>query len=369
MNYIRYVGMGCMMALVCLWSQFNGATPARAPLPDQFRVLTYNVYTTLGAPGIVERLNLIAQSDLLLGYDVVILTELFHDETADQLLATMRTDYPYQTPVLGRGDRVDPDCSANHCWNSAEGQTGEGQPEDGGIAILSRWPILERHQYIYQSRCGIDALARKGFVYVTVDIEGTVIHVIGTHMQSDPTLANTTEAKVASLFSCLEPETVPESETCPTTWQLAEEAVRINQLAEMNTWIAQKGIPADHPIIIGGDFNVDKEGNPAEYEHMLCTLNVSVPIYGGDPALESPWYTYDGIQNKLLSSEFGQSYLDYILVRDEPTQMAQWQNVVLRPTAYPSNWDDGAERGYELSDHFPVVGFFADTNRANRPDH
>jgi endonuclease/exonuclease/phosphatase family metal-dependent hydrolase len=369
MNHIRFVGIICVLAITTVWTQFTSGVSSSAPPADHFSVLTYNVYTVLGAPGILDRLDLIAQTDVLVGHDVVILTELFHDEGSVQLLEAMSAEYPYQTPVLGRGNRVDPDCAENDCWNSSEGQISESQPEDGGVAILSRWPILERRQYVYGSRCGIDALSRKGFVYVDIDIDGAIVHIIGTHIQSDPTLDNAFGSQLERLFACPEPETVHESADCPAIWQSAQEAVRINQLAEIDAWIAQQAIPRDHTIIIGGDLNVDKEGSPAEYEHMLCMLKVSVPIYGGDPVLEPPWYTYDGMLNKLLSSDVGQFYLDYVFVRDGHAQSLQLQNVVLRPTAFPFNWDDGSTRGYELSDHFPVAGFFANSDSPGWGNH
>jgi endonuclease/exonuclease/phosphatase family metal-dependent hydrolase len=280
----------------------------------------------------------------------------------------LSADYPYQTPVLGRDNRVDPDCAANDCWNGSEGQPGKSQPEDGGVAILSRWPILERRQHVYGSRCGIDALSRKGFVYAQIDIEGAVVHIIGTHMQSDPTQGNARDGQIEGLFACPEPETVYAPEACTGTWESAQEAVRINQLGEIDAWITQQAIPRDHIILIGGDFNVDMMGSPVEYERMLCTLNASAPVYDGDPALEPPWYTYDGLFNKLLSPEAGRLYVDYILVREDHAQPSQWRNVVLRPTAFPSNWDDGSERGYELSDHFPVAGYFTDSAMLNSDD-
>ena len=58
--------------------------------------------------------------------------------------------------------------------------------EDGGTAIFSQWPIRERREIMFDTRCNMDGYANKGFVYVRLDVDGTPVHVIGTHMQADP---------------------------------------------------------------------------------------------------------------------------------------------------------------------------------------
>jgi endonuclease/exonuclease/phosphatase family metal-dependent hydrolase len=351
----RYVAL-CELIIFC-GVVLPVGTSSQAAAPDQLRILTYNVYTALGAPGAVERIEFMAQDDILRGYDVLILNELFRDDTADYLLDAFSEAYPYRTPVLGRDALVDSTCAANTCWNSAEGQTINTQVEDGGVAILSRWPIIDRRQVVYGARCGIDALSRKGFVYAVLDVDGTLVHVIGTHLQADPTATVGLDAAIEGLFACAEPEVVAAATRCSAAWSTPYTAVRVNQLAELDGWIMAQEIASDEMVVIGGDFNIDRMGATEEYTQMLCLLRVSAPLYGGDPALGSPWYTFDGVQNALLDSGAGQFYLDYVLVREDFAQPAQWHNYVQRFTASPDNWDGDAPRGYELSDHFAVSGF------------
>jgi sphingomyelin phosphodiesterase len=340
--------------------------PGRASAPERLTILTHNVYTVLGAPGIDERLALIAASDYLRGYDVVILTELFNDSASDRLLEALRADYPYQTPVVGRASSADPDCAANECWTSIDGAFREQRPEDGGVAILSKWPIVERRQLIFTASCGIDALTNKGFAYAQIDIHGTLVHIVGTHMQADPTGGSGVEAQLEKLFPCSVPAFDAEPSACPMEWASAFEAVRLAQLMEIDAWIERQGIPREQMVVIGGDLNVDKVGNPAEYDRMLCALHASAPLYGGDPVLPEPRYTWDGLLNALLNPEVGRLYLDYILLRDDHAQPAQWRNYVLRVTASPDNWSDGETRGYEFSDHFPVAGFVDEADSPRR---
>lgn len=357
MRVFRVLSVSCELLLLGMLVLAGGAT-SHKPAPDQLRILTYNVYTALGAPGAAERMALLAQSDALRGYDVLILNELFRDDTADYLLDALSDAYPYQTPVLGRDALVDALCAANTCWNNSEGRISVTQVEDGGVAILSRWPILARRQVVFDARCGIDALARKGFVYVALDIDGTVVHVIGTHLQANPSIAAGLNGAVEDLFVCVEPEIVSLSR-CSIIASSPYAAVRVNQLAELDAWIVAQGIAQDEMVVLGGDFNVDRVGAADEYQQMVCVLRVTAPLYDGDPALGPPWYTFDGLQNALLDAAVGRQYLDYLFVRQDFAQPAQWHNYVQRFTAFPDTWDSGSPRGYELSDHFAVSGFIA----------
>ncbi len=103
------------------------------------------------------------------------------------------------------------------------------------MAIVSRWPIVERIQYVYAQGCGADYLSNKGFVYVRLDRNGQPLHVIGTHAQAADT-------------------------GCPDG---KGTAVRASQFDEMRTFIEAKGIAPDQILFIGGDFNVIRDS--AEY--------------------------------------------------------------------------------------------------------
>jgi endonuclease/exonuclease/phosphatase family metal-dependent hydrolase len=327
--------------------------------PEQIRILTYNVYTILTAPGIDQRIDLLAASESIRGYDVLILNELFNDGASQRLLAALRPEYPYQTPVVGRGNIISrPDCADNDCWNSTEGAPlMNGRLEDGGVAIVSRWPIQARHQFIYRDSCDVDGLASKGFAYIRIDINGTPVHIIGTHLQADPSTLGGLGKRLRMLQPCLEPKSLSPDSPCSTASQTAYEEVRLGQLRQISTWIGQQAIPADQMVIIGGDLNIDKEGNPAEYNRMKCVLNVSEPVYGGPPEADALWYTYDTQLNAMLKPEEASAYIDYILVRRDHAQPAQWHNDVIPISSFPANWDGGSARGYELSDHFPGAGY------------
>jgi endonuclease/exonuclease/phosphatase family metal-dependent hydrolase len=361
---VRTSSMIFLVGVIVLVSGF--AAPAQSaseaiipqPEPVSFHLLTHNLYTVLGAPGIDQRIDLVGASDYVRGYDALILNELFNDAASVRLIEALSADYPYRTPVIGReGTLVTPDCAANDCWNSGDGLFDE--MEDGGTAILSKWPIRERREIMFSARCNMDGYANKGFVYVRLDVDGTPVHVIGTHMQADPSDLGPLGNQIAALRPCPTPDEYPHSATCPGDSRTPYEAVRLAELMQIDAWIAQQAIPADQMVIIGGDLNVDMVGNPAEYERMLCVLNVSAPVFGGNPAMSPPLYTWDTRLNGLLSPQLDGSplYIDYLLMRRDHRQPAAWHNDVVYASPFPVSWDSGYARGYEYSDHFPVVGY------------
>lgn len=68
-------------------------------------------------------------------------------------------------------------------WNTVSGNY-MGARRNGGVVIISRWPILERHAYIYHHSAMPDCLENKGAVLVRIDKGGKIYNVVGTHLQS-----------------------------------------------------------------------------------------------------------------------------------------------------------------------------------------
>src|SRR5690554_5068014 len=151
---------------------------------DDFRLLSYNVYMlpeVLAAWNHHGRAQMIAQSDMIKGHDAVILQELFDNNPADALLNGLQAEYPHQTQVLGR---------TKSGWDATLGTYSDATIEDGGVAIVSRWPIEEQIQYVYKQGCGADYLSNKGFVYARINKNGENYHVIGTHAQAEDAAYN-----------------------------------------------------------------------------------------------------------------------------------------------------------------------------------
>lgn len=288
---------------------------------DDLKLLAYNVYMLTGAISDWSqqtRAELILQSDVIHGHDAIILNEIFDNGPAQTLLDGLKSQYPHQTPVLGR---------TKSGWNQTLGAYSNTAPEDGGVAIVSRWPIEEQIQYVYKEGCGADWLANKGFVYIRLDKNGHDYHVIGTHAQAED-------------GACSDPA-----------------AVRKSQFTEMQQFIASKNIPADQVLFIGGDFNVIK--NSAEYPDMLETLHVNAPdAYAG---FDTSW---DPESNGIAAYNYPDlpsEYLDYIFVSRDHAQPTYWHNQSLDVTS--PRWENKNYQYQELSDHYPIAGFsYADDN-------
>ncbi|OLL25694.1 Sphingomyelinase C 2 [Neolecta irregularis DAH-3] len=55
---------------------------------------------------------------------------------------------------------------------------------NGGVVILSKYAIVEKAGEVYHSRTRWDRFAAKGIAFVRLDVDGMMLDVYGTHMQS-----------------------------------------------------------------------------------------------------------------------------------------------------------------------------------------
>lgn len=315
--------------------------PAQASYND-LRVLTHNVYLPvflrgLGTgPGTDQRAALVAQADYIRGYDVVALNELFElnydgSGPANVILQGLANDYPYQTPVIAS------DLNASQ-WDDSIGHI-DPVKKNGGVAILSRWPIEYQAQVMFNNSCGDDSLDNKGFAYARILRNGERLHLIATHTQS-------------------------ESSSCGGTPKGSAE--RLAQFGKIRDFVAAQNIPAHEPVIIAGDLNVKTQG--PEYQNMLSALNARAPQYLNDIPSWNPE------QNDLAAKQYpgyAPEHLDYLLLSAAHADIPGWGNATL-PVAAASTWRDTViipdsyhYESDEYSDHFPVVGLGA---AASQPD-
>jgi sphingomyelin phosphodiesterase len=309
---------------------------SQASSGDQFKLLAHNVFllpsTIKPGWGQQQRAALIAQAGYIQGQDAVILNELFDNPASAILLDGLRSQYPFQTPVLGR---------TRSGWDATLGAYSDTTPEDGGVAIVSRWPIEQRIQYVYSQGCGADYLSNKGFVYVRLNRNGQAVHIIGTHAQAADT-------------------------GCPDG---KGTAVRASQFEELRNFIAAKGIALDQLVFIGGDFNVIKDSS--EYSDMLERLQVNAPnSYAGSDT------TFDTKRNGIANYQYpnhAPEYLDYIFLSRHHRQLPFWHNQALDTPAprWTVSMAGATWQFQDYSDHSPVAGFtWADNGtptRASKP--
>lgn len=289
-------------------------TPALKVLSYNAFLFSKNLYPNWGQD---HRAEAIPDADFFQGKDVVVLQEAFDNSSSDALKANAADRYPHQTPVMGR---------SKDGWDATGGAYSSVTPEDGGVTVLSKWPIQRKEQYVYKDACGSDAFSNKGFVYTQLDVNGTKVHVVGTHAQSTDPGCGSGEAA----------------------------ATRAQQFKEMDAFLDAKNILAGEQVIVAGDLNVDSHSD--EYASMLADGGFA-PADGrsGHP------YSFDTQDNSIASERYPddpREDLDYVLHRKGHARPASWRNEVVKEQSAPwtvSSW--GKEYTYtNLSDHYPLIG-------------
>ncbi|MFB7914356.1 sphingomyelin phosphodiesterase [Streptomyces sp. NPDC056061] len=311
------VALATALAAAALAANVPQASAADTP---SLRVLTYNtflmsknLYPNWGQD---HRAAEIPKTDFFRGNDVVVLQEAFDNGTSDALLRNAADQYPYQTPVVGR---------SRSGWDATGGAYSATTPEDGGVTVLSKWPVVRKEQYVFKDACGSDWWSNKGFAYVELDVDGTRVHVVGTHTQSTDSGCGAGEAA----------------------------AKRSLQFKQIGAFLDAKNIPVSEQVVVAGDFNVDSRS--AEYASVLADAGLSA----ADARTGHP-YSFDTRDNSIAADRYPddpREDLDHVLHRTGHVRPSGWTNTVIEEESAPwtvSSW--GRNYTYtNLSDHYPVV--------------
>lgn len=302
-------------ALLAAPLALGGAPASAAPTSSAqpLSVLTSNVMMLppiAGNYGNATRAAMLANADYVKGFDVAVFQETFDNGPSETLRTGLVDQYPHQTPVLGR---------STSGWDDTEGSYSALSPEDGGVSVLSKWPIERQVQHVYARGCGADWFSNKGFVYASLKVRGERVHVIGTHLQADDSLCSDAPA------------------------------VRRSQLGEILAFLDRLQAPKSEQVVIAGDLNIDRTS--PEYDTMRTILDVEAPDFRGHP------YSSDPRRNSLNAGRYGEdsapSHLDYVLPRAGHRGAKSWQNTVLTPSS-PA-WTAGGSTYRDYSDHYPVA--------------
>ncbi|MFD4032022.1 sphingomyelin phosphodiesterase [Streptomyces sp. NPDC058637] len=315
---------GATLALAAL-AALTAAAPAAhaaeaAAETPSLRVLTYNAFlfskTLYPNWGQDHRAAVIPEADFFRGNDVVVLQEAFDNAASDELLRNAAGQYPYRTPVVGR---------SRSGWDATGGSYSATTPEDGGVAVLSKWPITRQEQHVYKDACGGDWWSNKGFAYAELNVNGSRVHVVGTHAQStDPGCGAGEAARKRSL-----------------------------QFRQIDAFLDAKNIPASEQVVVAGDFNVDSHS--PEYASMLADAGLT-----DADARTGHLYSFDTRDNSIAAERYPddpREDLDHVLHRAGHVKPSGWTNEVVKEESAPwtvTSW--GTDYTYtNLSDHYPVV--------------
>ncbi|MFI5783872.1 sphingomyelin phosphodiesterase [Nocardia sp. NPDC051570] len=291
-----------------------------APAVPELKVLTYNTFLMSKKLfpnwGQDHRAKAIVAADFFQGNDVVVLQEALDNDVSNAMKADAAQQYPHQTPVVGR---------SRDGWDITSGKYSDNTVEDGGVTVLSKWPIVRKEQILFNNGCGADWLANKGFAYVVLNVNGAKVHFVGTHAQSTDSRCRQGEAA----------------------------SDRAKQFRQIGEFLDAKKIPATEQVLVAGDMNVDSHGG--EYAVMLENA-------GLDPADERTGhpYSFDTKENSIGSYRYpkdGREDLDYVLHRKGHARPAGWKNRVIQEQSAPWTVTSmGKDYTYtNLSDHYPVI--------------
>ncbi|MFE7533027.1 sphingomyelin phosphodiesterase [Streptomyces rhizosphaericola] len=319
----RLSAMALTAALAAVPMAVNAPSATAATTTDtpSLRVLSYNAFlfskTLYPNWGQDHRAAEIPKTSFFRGNDVVVIQEAFDNGASDALLRNSAAQYPYQTPVVGR---------SKSGWDATGGSYSATTPEDGGVTILSKWPIVRKEQYVYKDACGADWWSNKGFAYAVLNVDGARVHVVGTHAQSTDPGCSAGEAAT----------------------------MRSRQFRALDAFLDAKKIPASEQVVVAGDFNVD--GHSAEYASFLKDADLVAP-----DTRTGHRYSFDTRDNSIASERYPsdpREDLDHVLHRTGHAKPAGWNNDVVKEQSAPwtvSSW--GKSYTYtNLSDHYPVIG-------------
>ncbi|MGI3428955.1 sphingomyelin phosphodiesterase [Providencia stuartii] len=296
-------------------------------MPHKIKVMTFNTYLlhipffSIGASTQDVRINAMIKDNIFYDVDIVILQEVFNTHSAQKLFSGMRSlGFFYHTPVAAQyNESVLSYCDSNHCWNAKKGEWDMVQQVNSGIAIVSHYPIVYREYQLFDDAgCGADRFSAKGGVRAVIEIEGKMLQVIGTHLQSDDNF-------------CLM--------TSPSSHRKA-------QLTQLINW-AETSITEDRQItILGGDLNINYGSE--EYEQALDIIG------WGEPHHFNPRPSWDFSTNNVIREAYPDTrqswHLDYIFAKNMRS-IKQQTRVIKSKIGYNYN----NKVFFDYSDHYPVV--------------
>ncbi|KAF8821579.1 endonuclease/exonuclease/phosphatase family protein [Cardiosporidium cionae] len=367
------------------------------------KVVAYNVQMT---PGIftlsyntssrVEHLiSTLKQIIELKNPDVMILCEVFSSRANDLLHSSSKQElqYPYQTSILrssfhssiphisSREDNEtsnafhnkkfrevlvnssDGGMAMTRSWDSISGNFHKPKVQHSGLKILSKYPIVSCHGYLFHHAAFPDCFSSKGAIFVQIDKCGQKFNIVGTHLQAGESKNEVRLKQIAELAEWLELYPLH-----PTGISILSsfKTIGINAPSDF--------LSDDIPLIFGGDFNVRYNEDKPYFQKILgCNLLNAIDAL----PIEFAHTTYDTQKNDLCFYEEGRpsipkrQILDYLLLSkiyggSVKTKQESIQIPLTIPIFYRHfkfgfiPWKSTTINHF--SDHFPICGTFSADN-------
>jgi len=299
----------------------------------KLKVVTYNVFAPVAEP--IRHNSQNARMHRIPG-------ALAYEFPDADVVVVQESIIPAQHAILSRGMK-------KHGYSyETEPITSSRTLVHGGVIVFSKHPIKVQEQHVFDGPCeGSDCMAAKGFVYALIDKFGVPFHLVGIHLQAWPTEASRT--------------------------------VRRSQIGNLKDFIDAKGFPATEPLIVAGDFNVDRYSERNHLKELFGEIDADYP----DISPDSHMFTSDPATNALMGNDETMAYAseeypngcytEYLETMSCPCAPREWLDYVLlskkhlQPTsqsltcvAMKTETFDAQmnlktwRRIEDLSDHYPV---------------
>jgi endonuclease/exonuclease/phosphatase family metal-dependent hydrolase len=312
----------------------------------KLNVCTYNVMLTLPEPirfnGQIERAHripyaLATYSSQNTDLDVIVFVELISPETRKIVIDKMKKlGWPYVSDII-----------------TASSFSSSLKIVSGGVFIVSKYPILYQHNYVFEHACeGYDCSACKGVVFCRINKNGNVYNIIGTHFQA----WDTPNAR----------------------------KIRQIQAKDCFSLIQSMSIPNDEPVIIAGDLNIDFYTRQVEILKLTEAMKIDILKmkngsyqFSSDPSTNSimgndedimyatdmyPEGCYAEYMQTMRCPCCPQEWLDYIgysNIHLKPTKSVMFVHKLKAESPFVMKFNMTVERSVtDLSDHYPVIGKF-----------
>ncbi|CBZ56087.1 putative endonuclease/exonuclease/phosphatase domain-containing protein [Neospora caninum Liverpool] len=279
-------------------------------------------------------------------------------------------------------------------WTSVSGNY-QAARRNGGVAIISKWPILERHAYVYYRGALPDCLENKGAVLARIEKGGKIYNVVGTHLQSGDANNRTRVAQLQELatwlrsgmedceqteFASAEAEEVRDKNTQKqedATSTRRDQKQRRKSKPKTKTGACCRGgksgglpkglVKATEPLIIAGDLNLRYKEDHKYLMEAIRPDNLNCSLCLADPG--DPSTSYDTELNDTCYYNNGRPELpikqliDYFLLsNDHFGSVSRWQETITLPADQPMSFRFfaclciplGSTKVHHVSDHLPV---------------
>ncbi|PFH38107.1 endonuclease/exonuclease/phosphatase family protein [Besnoitia besnoiti] len=294
--------------------------------------------------------------------------------------------------------RPSPRCAAPpDAWTSVSGNY-QAARRNGGVVIVSKWPILEQHAYIYHNAAMPDCLENKGAVLVRIDKGGKIYNVVGTHLQSgdrnnDIRLAQLKELAVwlrSGMEECEQTEFASaeadegagdksaQTADCTSARRQGRERRRKTKKREATRdggsccglkrgWLPKGLVKATEPLIIGGDLNFRYKEDQQYILQAIRPDYLNCSLCLADPA--NPPTSYDTVLNDTCYNNNRASKVPikqlidfFLLSNDHFGSISRWQQTITVPADEPMTFrffaclcmPIGSTQVHHVSDHLPV---------------